>query len=338
MTLEELSSLLNELYAAGSCAVVYSHGENLIRKDFHEFASMIHERAMYQTLMTNGFYIRTPQEAAHLRACGVNRVLISLDSSVREEHDKTRGQIGAYDIALGAAVRLKEAGIPTVGFSTTIDYYNYHRVPEIITIAKQLGLDAISFMQNRYNRPGVFDRNQWVNYVHFCHQLYELMLENRGVVDLYTHDPFMLTILDERLDDPQARENFIGANICNVATGMVSIDPVGNVTGCNFIEEVIGNVREEPFKDIWDRLVLRYSDTLNTPTGPCASCNNKPVCMGGCKAFHYNAKYDERCGETRFGENEPHGLPSSGLPLYPIAPLTRKAGEYVGSLSRTKRR
>lgn len=336
MTLAELSTLLAELYAAGSCAVVYSHGENLIRKDFHEFASMIREREMYQTLMTNGYYIRTPEEAERIRDCGINRVLVSLDSSVPEEHDKTRGMAGAYGTALGAAERLKRAGVPTVGFSTTIDYYNYHRVPEVIDIAKRLGLDAISFMQNRYNRPGVFDRDQWLNYVEFCRRLYESMIENRGVLDIYTHDPFMLTILDERLDDPQARENFIGANICNVATGMVSIDPVGNVTGCNFIEEVIGNVREEPFADIWDRLVLRYSDTINTPTGPCTSCNNKPACMGGCKAFHYNSKYDERCGETRFGESDPHGIPPLELPLYPIAPLTRKAGEYVGSLSSSK--
>ena len=51
--------------------------------------------------------------------------------------------------------------------------------------------------------------------------------------------------------------------------------------------------------------------------------------MGGCKAFHYTGKYDERCGETRFGEDRPHGLSVLPLPSYPTAPLHREAGKYI---------
>ncbi len=337
LSLTELSDLLDQLHAAGSCTIVYSHGENLIRKDFHEFADMVRQRDMYQTLMANGFYIRNDEEATRIRDCGINRVLISLDSPVPEEHDKNRGHVGAYEIALTAAQLLKKAGVPAVGFSTTIDSHNYHYIPTIIDIAKQLGLDGISFMQNRYNRPGVFNRQLWKQYVQVCRQLYEFMIENRGKIDIYTHDPFMLTLIDDRLSDPLERADFIGANVCNVGTGMVSIDPVGNITGCNFIEEVIGNVRQEPFAVIWDRLVHRYSDQENPPTGPCASCGVLAACMGGCKAFHYNAKYDERCGETRFGESDSHNLTVLTLPLYPTAAVSRKPGTYTKRTQATRR-
>lgn len=337
MSLAELTDLLHQLYDAGSCAIVYSHGENLIRKDFHEFAAIVREHDLYQTLMANGFYIRTCEDAQKIVECGVNRVMVSLDSSIPEEHDKNRGQVGAYEIALQAVQLLKQAGLPTVGFSTTIDTHNYDHIAEIVEIAKQVGIDAISFMQNRYNRPGIFQRQLWLHYVQVCRQLYELMVQNRGHLDIYTHDPFMLTLLDDRLTDPLERAAYIGSNICNVASSMVSIDPVGNVTGCNFIEEVIGNVRQEPFSVIWNRLVERYSDQKTPPTGPCSSCSVLSSCMGGCKAFHYNGKYDERCGETRFAEAQPHGLPLPLIPVHPTAPLRRQAGAYSGRLPRERR-
>jgi radical SAM protein with 4Fe4S-binding SPASM domain len=170
------------------------------------------------------------------------------------------------------------------------------------------GVHAISFMQNRYNLRDIFDRALWRTYEQVCRDIYELMLRNRGRLDIYTHDPFMLTLLDNRLSDEQARAAFIVSNLCNVATSMVSIDPVGNITGCNFIPEVIGNVRDEPFAAIWQRLVERYSDEREPPTGACGGCGVLAKCMGGCKAYHYVGKYDERCGQTRFGESDPHGL------------------------------
>ncbi len=331
-TTAEAIKLIDELYELGSAALVYSHGENLIRRDFFEVAEHLRDRAFYQTLMTNAYYIRTPADAAKIRDCGINRTLISLDSVRPEVHDQKRGSKGAYEVAVAGSRRLLEAGVSTVGFSTTLDVHNYGEVRQIAELAESLGLHAVSFMQNRYNRPGVFDRALWQQYQDVCKGLYELMLEFRGRVDIYTHDPFMLSLLDDRLEDPNARADFIGANICNVATGMISIDPVGNVTGCNFIEEVIGNVREEPVAAIWDRLVHRYSDSEEPPDGPCSGCSDKPGCMGGCKAFHYNGKYDERCGEQRFGHPEPHGVSARPLPMYPTAPLSQKAGSFKGKL------
>jgi radical SAM protein with 4Fe4S-binding SPASM domain len=279
--------------------------------------------------MANGYYVTDADEARQVRDSGINRVMISIDSADPEEHDRKRGMPGAFSVATRAAQLLLEAGVPTVGFSTTIDVHNYHRLDDVVALARRIGVQAISFMQNRYNRPGIFDRALWIDYVAVCRELYELIVAHQNVLDIYTHDPFMLTLLDDRIASDAARADFIGANMCNVATSMVSIDPTGNVTGCNFIEEVIGNVRREPFIDIWNRLVARYSDRIEPPGGPCSGCAHSTTCVGGCKAFHYNGKYDERCGETRFGHDEPHRMTKLSLPLYPEAPLHRKAGVYA---------
>lgn len=326
-TLPEIRTLAEELYDAGSAAVVYSHGENMIRKDFHEAARIFADKDFYQTLMLNGFYVRSAADAARLAEAGVNRTMVSVDSSDPAVHDKVRGKEGAFGRALSAVDLLLSSDVETVGFSCTIDKHNYDDIPNIVSLALEHGAQAVSFMQNRYNLRDVFDRTLWGRYTEVCGQLYELMLAYRGRLDVYTHDPLMLTLLDDRLDDDAARSDFIGANLCNVGTSMVSIDPVGNVTGCNFISKPIGNVREESFAAIWDRLVDHYSDRREPPRGACTGCGVLSACMGGCKAYHYIDKYDERCGETRFGEAEPNGLPVASVDA--IQP-DRSPGVFLG--------
>jgi radical SAM protein with 4Fe4S-binding SPASM domain len=312
-SLSEIRALAHELYEAGGAAVVYSHGENMIRRDFHEAASIFRDLDFYQTLMLNGFYIHGRDDAQRLAETGICRTMVSVDSPDPEVHDQVRGKSGAYERAMCAIKYLLDSDVATVGFSCTIDRHNYGDIQAIVDLALATGVQAVSFMQNRYNMRDIFDRQLWQAYEVVCREIYELMLVYSGRLDIYTHDPFMLTVLDDRLDDPQDRADFIGANLCNVATSMVSIDPVGNVTGCNFIPEVIGNVRDEPFADIWQRLIDRYSDDTHPPSGACSGCSVLGACMGGCKAFHYVGKYDERCGETRFGDTSPHGLPVSPI-------------------------
>lgn len=328
-TLAEIEDLARQLYSAGSSSLVYSHGENMIRRDFHEAAGIFRDRDFYQTLMLNGFYVREPADARRLAAAGVNRTMVSIDSIDPPTHDKVRGKVGAFQVAIHALRLLKEAGISTVGFSTTIDSHNYGQVRQIAEFAHSLGVDAVSFMQNRYNLTEVFDRTLWPSYEAVCRELYQLTLDYQGVLDVYTHDPFMLTILDDRLSAREARDAFIGSNLCNVGTSMVSIDPVGNVSGCNFIEESIGNVRDEPFQQIWDRLIIRYSDRREPPRGPCTSCSALGPCMGGCKAFHYNGKYDERCGAQRFADAAPHRLDSAHRAIPSKSP-GRLPGVFLG--------
>src|SRR5205807_123753 len=157
-------------------------------------------------------YVRTAEDAQRVVDAGINRTMVSIDSIDPAVHDKVRGRSGAFDVAVRALRLLKDAGIPTVGFSTTIDTHNYGQVQQIAEFAQDLGVDAVSFMQNRYNLTGVFDRSLWPRYQQVCRTLYQLMLDYQGTLDIYTHDPFMLTVLDDRLTDRAAREMFIGSN------------------------------------------------------------------------------------------------------------------------------
>jgi len=145
-TLAEIEDLADQLLKSGSSSLVYSHGENMIRRDFHEAAAIFRDRDFYQTLMLNGFYVRTPAAARRLVDAGIDRTMVSIDSVNPATHDKVRGKQGAFGVALRALRLLKDAGIPTVGFSTTIDTHNYDQVSRIAEFAHETGVDAVSFM------------------------------------------------------------------------------------------------------------------------------------------------------------------------------------------------
>jgi len=71
----------------------------MIRSDFHDAASIFRDLSFYQTLMLNGFYVRTHADAARLADAGINRTMVSVDSDDPAVHDEIRGRTGAFDRA-----------------------------------------------------------------------------------------------------------------------------------------------------------------------------------------------------------------------------------------------
>ncbi|MBB2988529.1 radical SAM/SPASM domain-containing protein [Terracoccus luteus] len=333
-TLDELGRLADELAAAGAMALTYSHGESLIRRDFLDIARLFAERGFHQTLMNNGFYVRDPSFAAALVESGIDKALVSLDHTDPQIHNQHRGNARSYRMATGAVGLLKEAGMSKVGFSVAIDEYNYGAIASTVELAVALGLTDVSFMQTRYMSGHTLGAHFLGVYKSVCREIYELSLQYRGVLDIYTHDPFMLHLIDDRLrDDPASYASFVGANVCNVGTNMVSIDPVGNVTGCNFLRESFGNVREEPFQEIWERLVDHYRPVKKPQSGACTGCSVASSCSTGCLAFHQaGVNVDARCSTSRFPEVSARPVPvevasrpavsphADGRVLLPLAP------------------
>ena len=88
-TLPEIESLADQLYDSGAGSVVYSHGENMIRRDFHECAAVFRDRDFHQTLMLNGYFIRTEADARALSNAGIHKAMVSIDSTEPEVHDST---------------------------------------------------------------------------------------------------------------------------------------------------------------------------------------------------------------------------------------------------------
>lgn len=308
-TEDEVYGLIDDAYDLGTTKVVYSHGENLIRKDFHRIAAYIAKKGMYQTLMSNGFYLMDRPRAVALAEAGIKKVMISIDSSDQAEHNQNRGHHSAYLWATKAIEMLKAETDMDVGISMAIDPRNYRTVGDVARLGEHLGVDHISYMQVRPNKPNTFESYNWSNYADICRTLYELIVEYRGRINIYTHDPFMNTLVDDRTPPGPIREDFFAHNDCNVGKYMLSICPNGDVTACNFIDRVVGNLNDTPLAEVWDRTVEEYNDDT-WREGSCARCSRYSVCRTGCKAFHlpHTSHIDKRCETAPFDPAIPPDL------------------------------
>ena len=112
-----------------------------MRKDFFEIAAYAQKKDMYIALASNGTLI-TPEIAAKLKATGVYYVEISIDGKDAISHDNMRGIWGAYDRSIQGIQNCVREGLYTC-IAATVTRENYHQIPEIYALAKELGVKRL---------------------------------------------------------------------------------------------------------------------------------------------------------------------------------------------------
>ncbi|MGA8943073.1 MAG: radical SAM protein [Thermoactinomyces sp.] len=95
-TYEELCNIVDQLYDIGIIQIIYSHGENIMHKDFWRITKYMRDRGFYVTLMTNGTFIRNLDISQKLYNTGVRQVFVSFDSMDPEKHDQRRRVPGSF--------------------------------------------------------------------------------------------------------------------------------------------------------------------------------------------------------------------------------------------------
>jgi MoaA/NifB/PqqE/SkfB family radical SAM enzyme len=221
----------------GLARFVITGGEPLIFRDFDALVEAIDPKKFYINVDTNGWFL-DDRRASHLKSIGVDRVQLSLDSLDAAEHDDFRKAKGSHeramkgvDAALGADLAIFIQTVVTKQrlhsdeFLEFVEYFNKRDVGVFVTYAKPVGAWE-------GNLDVLVDRAD-MNY----------MRELEKKHNVYTH----LT---------PAYGLDMG---CIAVKGMVSVTQYGDVLPCPYIHTSIGNVLEEPLKDILQRgLDIKY--------------------------------------------------------------------------------
>ena len=91
---------------------------------------------------------------------------------------------------------------------------------------------------------------------------------------------------------------------CLAGTGVCFVSHRGEVFPCGYLPVEAGNIRRQPFREIWEEsqlfTELRDPDLLG---GKCGFCEFKKIC-GGCRARAYGMT-QEYLGEEPFCTYEP---------------------------------
>ncbi len=152
---EQLNGLIEDFRRLHVEWVVLSGGEPLMHPNLWALCSLLKGLPARITLLSTGLLL--PRHAAAIaRYC--DEVVVSLDGS-RKVHDRIRAIPNAFDrLADGVAtLRASGAGYPILG-RCVLQRLNFDDLPNIITAARTIGLDHVSFLaadisSTAFNRP-----------------------------------------------------------------------------------------------------------------------------------------------------------------------------------------
>ncbi len=322
LTTAEGFALIDAIAAVARPVLVFSGGEPLFRPDIFELGAHARARGFRIALATNGTLV-TRDVAARIRDTGFSRVSISLDGARPETHDGFRGLPGSFARALRAAGELRALGV-SVQINSTVARHNVAELPELLDLAVGLGADALHIFMLVPVGCGVqiADREMLPadEYERVLHWFYER--SKTSTLDLKaTCAPHYFRVRAQRIVEERRRGDYSTSFVapgtqrhaapdpaggpplsamtrgCLAGTAVCFISNAGDVYPCGYLPVSAGNVRRQPFGEIWQKApVFQALRDLDALGGKCGVCRYKAICAG-CRARAYSATGDYLAGE-----------------------------------------
>jgi len=231
MDLADIRELSRQADELGLSRFVITGGEPLVMKDFDAVVEAIDPDKHYVITDTNGWFLDDAR-ANHIKAIGVEKVQLSLDSFIEKDHDTFRNKPGSYkrvmraiDAALGAGLNLILSTVLIKGRAKTEEFRNLCK----FATDKGIGLYV------SYAKPTGSCTN---------HPEFVIEKEDADVVRELEKNYNVFTHMTPSYG------SFKG---CITVKGIITVTSTLEVTPCPYIDFSLGNLRETSLKEILDR-------------------------------------------------------------------------------------
>lgn len=243
LSLETIRSIGEQAHELGIYEIDIQGGEPLLYPNLLEVIDALNPLH----LTTNGWLL-TQDIAYELAKAGIDRINVSIDSPNPGFHDENRGQSGAYEKALQALDFAKKAGMKA----------------------------SVNIVCGHFNVPQPEFEN-WLE--SFLEKGYGLVFNCACPVgDFRGHYSEMLTEQDSaKMESIRLKHNRIIRDLWSFTndanTGLIKgcpavnlpyINPLGDVLPCPYIHTTLGNVLEQPLKEILENgFKYKYFNTFS---------------------------------------------------------------------------
>lgn len=267
LSLQEYEKLFNELKSLKTPYLKFTGGEPFMRKDFLEILRLARENNFPCGIITNGALI-TEEVAKELVRLQINDICFSIDGS-REAHNEIRGA-DVFDSIMNAIDYInkrRSRGKPAIGFNLTINRINCDNFSEVVKIAKEkkasLAINPLCFSSSLAleNTKKVLPdankmdiRNSILDDSIRMMDLESVYEETKKAISLSKAiNQELLVYLEDKKDILRwfIDDKYFFVNKCFSPWYSVRIGPYGQVYPCS-LEVVMGNIRENSFKAIWN--------------------------------------------------------------------------------------
>lgn len=314
LSLDECRRIADEILEINpSPLFVLSGGEPLVRDDLEDFARYSKDRGATVVVGTNGTGLTT-ERVDSLKAAGVTGFALSVDSLDPRYHDRFRHGDGALAQTLGAAERIRAAGLDFL-VQTTVTKGNRHELRDLAAWSARAEAMCFNvyFLVETGRGVGMQGLTPEGN-DEVLRELVELGEDYRGrmMVRSKCRPQIMRHVLERTPDAPLAQY----ATRCPCGIQYCRITPEGKVTPCPYTPEVAGDLRETSFRDVWEGSDVFRRLRDGELGGKCGRCEYRVVC-GGCRA-RAHARLGDLLAEDDTCAYEPPGdvdviLPDASL-------------------------
>ncbi len=239
LSTEELMDIADQFVDMNGAALVITGGEPTLHPQLLEIIDHVPKDKAVVSMFTNGS--RLADMADELLSAGLFAPLVSLDSSVEEEHDKRRGVKGAYREAVRGIEAFKDRGA-LVGLSTYLTRPDHRDggFERIIQLGADLGVHQV-FMFDTVPTGAILHERDLVLTQEDRREVKELVKAQNAS----PHGPAVMG--QSWVNSPEGFGCFAGFY-------QLYINGSGDVCPCDFTPISFGNVREEPLQVIFDRM------------------------------------------------------------------------------------
>lgn len=140
LTFEEITRLVRILVRLGAVKLRLTGGEPLVRRELEKLVAMLApiEGVKDLALTTNAYFM--PQKAEALRAAGLQRVTVSLDSLDEEVFQRMNGRRASVDKVLEGIAAAEQAGFGPIKVNTVVQRgVNDHTILDLARYGRERG-------------------------------------------------------------------------------------------------------------------------------------------------------------------------------------------------------
>ncbi|MCK5916798.1 MAG: radical SAM protein [Cocleimonas sp.] len=284
LSTEEVCHLLDDIAVMDhGSLIVLTGGEPLVRRDIEEIIAYGASKQMAMVLGTNGALL-TKQRVKTLQQAGLMGAGISLDSLNPDFHDQFRGQKGSWQKTMNGIENCRQAGLSfQLHFSITDG--NVDELEDMVEFSRAIEARVLNiFFLVCTGRGESFSNISPLRYERALLDIIKAQEANPDLIIRPRCAPHYKRVAyqispDSQLNKISGREG----DGCIAGIHYARITHDGKVTACPYIDNSVGSIRDDSFRQIWSQ--AEDFKQLREPTleGRCGQCEFQQLC-GGCRA------------------------------------------------------
>jgi radical SAM protein with 4Fe4S-binding SPASM domain len=284
MTTHQVKLIIDRIHGDAKVPTIsFTGGEPTMRKDLPELIEYAVKKGMRTNLITNGIKSSDKELVKKFSGAGLHSAQVSLESHDELIHNRITGNLESYKKTVAGIHNLKLAGIHTHTNTTICRWNRNHLIPIVKFVKDEFNAPYLSM--NMIIATGIAKDNENINigYSSISAILDPVLkyCEETGVKFVwYSPTPYcMFNPVDHNL----------GSKSCACVSGLLSINPAGDVLPCSSYSSGIGNLLKDSFSSIWSSDEALYFREKRYIPPVCKKCSLKILCTGACPLYWENA-------------------------------------------------